>query len=423
MKETARLLRDFPSTAPDAEEVWARSPLSGRSDAELVSAAVEAIAAPKRRAESSFVIHAPLELLARASLLSFVEPTARQSVRRRIAAIASQYAQAGEEIGEAAPLAFADPAAAMRALMAALPAGDSRTADGAISFLAARLHPAALARALAEVVAPHLGAAAHAPILLAEMMRIDGRIEGVGRLLRAPVHAIAKEPQRMTWQTVCEAPAFAGDAARELARRLAAVEPVKSPSTYILPTMLAVEARGFADRALGDATAALPLDDARRGILRVAALSMLQDDAASAPYGWTHALTMPLAVLSLAREARDVRAMIRIAATHLLGFRATLGKVRLDLDRRPEPAAADALHDVAPGGAAGAAYHWPTDDMPRLKRLLATRAAAHRDAHLAKHTLACFDAAAVDPEEASLYYAAAAFLGAWWDANPDAGFE
>ena len=45
---------------------------------------------------------------------------------------------------------------------------------------------------------------------------------------------------------------------------------------------------------------------------------------------------------------------------------------------------------------------------------LATEAALHHDAHLAKYTLACFDAAANDRKTAPLFIAAAAYLGAWW---------
>ena len=49
---------------------------------------------------------------------------------------------------------------------------------------------------------------------------------------------------------------------------------------------------------------------------------------------------------------------------------------------------------------------------------LATTAAVHPDAHLAKYTLACFDAAHADPPATRLYLAAAAFLGAWWAQLP-----
>ena len=49
---------------------------------------------------------------------------------------------------------------------------------------------------------------------------------------------------------------------------------------------------------------------------------------------------------------------------------------------------------------------------------LASRAAVLEDAHLAKYTLACFDAARDDPEAGRLYLAGAAHLGAWWRSQP-----
>jgi hypothetical protein len=45
---------------------------------------------------------------------------------------------------------------------------------------------------------------------------------------------------------------------------------------------------------------------------------------------------------------------------------------------------------------------------------LASRAAVHPDAHVAKYTLACFDAAQADPDHTRLFLAAAAFLHGWW---------
>jgi hypothetical protein len=60
---------------------------------------------------------------------------------------------------------------------------------------------------------------------------------------------------------------------------------------------------------------------------------------------------------------------------------------------------------------------------PRLARL-ALDASRHFDAHLVKYTytLACFDAAAADPEMARLYMAAASHLADWWGTEPDDGF-
>jgi len=131
---------------------------------------------------------------------------------------------------------------------------------------------------------------------------------------------------------------------------------------------------------------------------RLAAWSMLQDAPDHAPYGWTHTLTLPQAVLQMTHGTADSPAAVAVAATYVLGFRATLGTVALD------PAAA--LPPPPPLATPGA----------RITQL-ATAAALHRDAHFAKYVLACFDASARDPSATALYLAAAERLASYWHAR------
>ncbi len=188
MQHAAGLLRDLPPTvadAPQAGDEWARSPVSALSDAALVDAAAEAIAAPKHEADSSFLTHAPLELAARAGLLPMVAPGARDQARRRIAAIAAEYARQGDEV-ETTPKNYADQRAALRALIAALREGDADDVDAVLLYLAPRASVLDLRGALVDEVTPMLGAAAHAPILLAELPRLEARVSGAaGTLARA----------------------------------------------------------------------------------------------------------------------------------------------------------------------------------------------------------------------------------------------
>ncbi len=425
MQTESLLLRQLsPSIAdaPDPRDDWARGPLSSLSDAQLGGAVAAAIAAPKRDADSSFLTHASLEFAARLQLLPMVDREARDTVRRRIAAIAGEYARAGDEL-ETGAGRFADDASAIQSLKRAIREGDAGGADAALLFLIPRLSASVLAAELTSELLPMLGAAAHAPILLADLPRLEGRLDGAGALLRAPVAMIANMPEaRLSWHERARIDAFSGDAEAELFDRLRAPPPTFSPSVYIAPTMQSVEANGFAARALGDVTSVISIEAAARTLLRIAALSMLQDDPASAPYGWTHALTMPLGVFGCADFVADKRMLIRIAATFALGFRATLGKIRIEDAPLARPRTTEIIN-VEPIAAAGAVYHAEPARVPDIRTALATRAAAHRDAHLAKYTLASFDAAARDPEAARLHLAAAAYLGAWWDAHPDESFE
>jgi len=151
---------------------------------------------------------------------------------------------------------------------------------------------------------------------------------------------------------------------------------------------------------------------------------MLQDDPGQAPYGWTHCLSMPQAVLGIAGACRDPRTAVAVAATHVLGFRSVLGRVKLDPRWRPEPpSVADPVEALggSPAEAAAGVWHASREDQSRLVGALASRAAIHPDAHLAKYTVACLDAARADPEEQHLYLAAAAYLSAWWREQDESG--
>lgn len=425
MQTLPGLLRALPpgladTAAPPA--VWTDSPLSHAPDATLASGVAAAIAAPKREANSSFLTHAPLELAARLGLLAMIDPPARDQARRRMAAIAGDYARAGEEV-ETQSGTFSSDESAIIFLKRAIREGDADGADAAILFLVPRVSALMLRTALAEDILPMLGAAGHAPILLADLPRLEGRFDGAGALLRAPVAMIARMADaRISWHETDRSVAFDGDVEAELFQRLSAPASVFSESVYIAPTMLAVEAAGYAARQLGDVTAGISVEAAARAILRIAALSMLQDDPVSAPYGWTHALTMPLGVFGCADAVDDKRALVRVAATYALGFRATLGRAALT-EMAPQKPASDAIFDVDPIAAAGAVYHADRSRLPEIRMMLATRAATHPDAHLVKYTLASFEAAARDPGAARLFLAAAAYLGAWWDAHPGESFE
>ena len=116
---------------------------------------------------------------------------------------------------------------------------------------------------------------------------------------------------------------------------------------------------------------------------------MLVEPPDYAPYGWTHCLTLPQAVLGIAGACREPRAALAVAATFVVGFRAAFGVASLGHDADVE----------AP---------------PESVTELVTYAATHHDAHLVKYTLACLDAAAWDTERAGLYLSAAARLGRYW---------
>jgi hypothetical protein len=143
---------------------------------------------------------------------------------------------------------------------------------------------------------------------------------------------------------------------------------------------------------------------------------MLQDDPAHAPYGWTHCLTLAQAAANLAPDTSNPVRAVAVAATHVVGFRAALGNAPVTTAYDPDPVSVDALEalDALPPIAAAAVHHAAPNAVAAITTELASRAAVHPDAHVAKYTLACFDAAAADPDHARLFLSAAAFLHGWW---------
>jgi hypothetical protein len=286
--------------------------------------------------------------------------------------------------------------------------------DAALLFLLPRTSAGHLRSSLAEEILPSLAAAAHAPILLMLLAGAAARFPGASALLRSPLRALALHADlRITWMDAVPPPTT-GDAPGLFDCLAAPPLHIHGAAESIAPTMLAVERDGYAARLLAPATSAAAVRDAERVLLRVAALSMLQDDPAHAPYGWTHCFTLPQSILSLTDVVSDGVRAVRIAATHALGFRATLGRTRLVYPYAPEPRLASSLRGLEPADAAAVAYHAAGDHRRLLRTQLIEGAAAHADAHLVKYTMACLMACDRDPDESPLYLAAAAYLGAWW---------
>jgi hypothetical protein len=147
---------------------------------------------------------------------------------------------------------------------------------------------------------------------------------------------------------------------------------------------------------------------------------MLLEPPDHAPYGWSHCLTMPQAVLGLTGCFTEPSDALAVAATYVVGFRAALAQRPLEpaVPIDPGVTLAEAIA-AGPTIAAGAAWHAPSSSDRDIITILATNAATAHDAHLVKYTLACLDAAADDPPNRRLFLAAAASLAGWWAVHGD----
>lgn len=408
------------------EDDYVRLGLDRWSDAQVAHAAGLVLSTPKADPATSFILHAPLELLARLGLLRHVDVAHRHEARQWIVGLAATYARSGDGVPEPAAARVAAvqasaPAVASR-LAAAVEAGDLDDVDALAVALAAVAGPADLAPLLAGAVLPRLSAAAHATIGLHLFPLVAASGEVPVTVLRGTLRELARYPDAQLGWAPSLAPATGPDRTAGLGAAVAATPRIEPPgSDFIWPTMAAAEASGVVAATLeGPLGGPVDLGDAGRQLLRVAAHSMLQDDPAAAPYGWSHALTMPQAALAVATAAPDPRQAVATAATYLVGFRSTLGRAPIELSWSPEPVPApldDALL-AGPEAAAAAAWQHAPDDRLAAMATLATWASTHEDAHLVKYVLACFQGAALDPCAASLHLAAAAHLTGWWAQQP-----
>lgn len=385
---------------------------------DLLADVAAVVQVPRVDPADSFVLHAPLEALARTSLLPRVAPEARRAAEQRLRDVAATFTAFGDVVAPPAPIpADRSPAELAAMLAGAIASGDLDTTDAAAAALAARTDAAALRALLAHDVVPRLAAAGHAPIFLQLLAAVRGAdAPPVRAMLRPLVRELARASTwHLDWWVgggVGERPADDGDA---LAHALAAVPYLGVPgSDFIFPLMDQAQRSGTAQRTI---TGVLPEDPSAtaRVVARIAIRSMLQEPTDYAPYGWTHCLTMPQAVMALADVCPEPVAAA-VAATHVVGFRIAFAPDPLDLGWTPARVGGDPVVALEgrPDDAAATVWHLPAEARPAMWRELATRASIHHDAHLVKYVDACLRVAAADPEFEHAALAAAAKLVAWW---------
>jgi hypothetical protein len=395
-----------------------RTGLAGWSDAQLLAAASETLSTPRAEIADSFVLHAPLELAARAALLPFVRPEARAGARLRVVELAEGFEAFGPPIASRVPVEFADVEDAARRFVAAHAAGDLDGVDDAAEFLGRAASPAELARLLTPSVLRSLAAAAHAPIFLYQLPRVAPRGELGGRLLRGLARELTRFPAwRIEWLDGDRADDEATvDAFADRVRRAPALG--APGSVFIYPVMHQVDGNGVAAELLADVVGGDDIGARGRELLRIAARSMVTEPPEPAPPGWSHCLTTPQAVLGIAPSGPQPADALAVAATFVVGFRASMAANALPDAYAPDDPGVDVFDafGAEPATAAAAVHHAPPEQLEQVVYELATRASLHHDAHLVKYTLACFDAAAADPEARRLFLAAAASLVAYWQA-------
>ncbi len=394
------------------------------SDAYLTGIAAEQIAVPRDAPANSFVLHAPLELLARTALLPYVDATFREQARERITEVVRTFTSFEPAAYPARRRTFDRVDEAVGHLSDAMDANDLDAADEAADWLGTHLTPVELSTALADLIIGSLAAAAHAPIFLWLAPRVSPRWNLTGRLLRPLVRELTRNSSmKLHWVDQRHTtPAAAREATgADMTAALASTPKLgEGPNNFIFPTMSRVDTAALAPALLGPVCGPGEITARGRAVMRAAAWSMLSEPTTHAPYGWSHALTMSQAAIGIGGSCVDPTRALATAATYVFGFRASLATEPLVEGFEPHRFDGSLSEAFAAGSdaAAAAAWHFPGERRAELVTYLANRAAIHPDAHQVKYTLACLDAMGDDPHAARLYVAAAARLVGYWASFP-----
>jgi len=420
----SRSSSDNPLHGLDVSDVVAeyrRRDLAHLSDQLLVSLAAQVIGVPRAAIADerhSFVLHAPLELMARAALLPYIAPSERERSRLRIVWLTGSYQSSGPALPSAPARDFDTLTSAGAALVDSIDHEDLDGVDAAASWLDSRARPDQLMSLLGAETLDRLSAAGHGNIYLALLTRTQPR--GLpSQMLRPLARELATRSSRRL-----EVPPARSSADPGMPTRLydsLVKTPVIGPAPHGGIAVMVEHAQkhsALSGLLANDGTFAAP-EATPSELAGFAAHAMLQGPSAAAPYGWTHCLTLAQAALVVGSACSRPPRAIYVACAYMAAHWASFGQGAVARNWVPNPVVEGvaAALQMSPAHAAAAAWHAPS--RRDTITLLATSAARAHDAHLVKYTLACLDALAADHDHAALYLAAAAHLHAWWLENPD----
>lgn len=413
-------------------EGYRRHGLAASSDRELTLQIGDIVANPGTD-WTSFTLHAPLELMARAGLLSLVAPADRELARMQMVASGAAYRAGVERLPDPPSVgSFPDLATATRSFRGIFASADEAALEAVVVQIARQFGLSSLVQALTPALLPTLTSASHAHIGLWLLMRHGAAGDTRdASLLRAAARKLAAAPNSrlasFSGMDVFGGKPF-GQSPAEIERTIfeRLVDPPKGerPRTRgIKGLMNAGEATGNADRYFGalirhDLTDA-QMDAAFRAVMRVSAHAMLQDDERQAKFGWSHCFTLPQAACGLSSLNIDRKLGLATTLVWITAYRTVLSRKALDFGHVPEPVEAslhEALHS-GPDVAARRFWHADPGEITAMRGLLASEAAVRNDQHLVKYTRACFDMCGFDPEGWRLYLASAAKLCGLWIAE------
>lgn len=410
---------------------YERRELDAISDANLCQQAAAIISNPPVKGGSSFTLHAPLELMARAGLLPLVEPRQRSLARLQLVASAAQFETGTTPAAPPAKITpFPDPQSAKSEFLGAFKKGDAGGLEAIVLQYASQFGTASLVHLLTPLALPTMTGASHSHIGLWLLLR-HARTSDIAdaTLLRAAARSLAggagnqlKSFSGMQIDGTQPLAQPAAEVEREILAKLANPPKGKSGGTGMHGLISAGEATGNPDALFGDFIrrdlTEAQIDAAFRAVLRACAHSMLQHNTTHAKFGWSHCLTLPQAACGLSSLNMQRKLGLAAALVWILAYRSTLSDRALDFEWAPEKLSGSASLTEAlatsPTTAASRVWHADAAELSAIKQTLATEASIRGDQHLIKYTRATLDMISFDPQHEQLYLAAAAHLCSVW---------
>ena len=412
-------------------EAYHARQLDALSDAELYQQAAAIIATPSF-SSNSFVLHAPLELMARYGLLQMVPPQQRTMARIQLTASAVVFEAGIDPVPMPQKLeAFKNIEAAGLAFQAAIKAKDMVAMDKVTLQMGRQFGIAPTLALLAKPTLTTLEAASHAHIGVWLLLRhgMSGPFDQVA-LLRHAARLMTRHPE---YKITCF-PRVSDITGKKLNMTAAEIEafvikqliaPIQKGriSRGIRPLLQAAQDDDLPEKLFGEMIrhdmTSEQMDAAFRGALRIAARAMLLDDNDHAKFGWSHQLTLTQAACGLSTMGADRKLCLAIALAWSAAYRSFLSEKPLDPEYVPPKTGATMLEALYTSreAAAGRAWHATPEELPQIMGTIAGQASIRNDQHLVKYVRACFDMIGFDPAGMRLYLAGAASLCALWIAE------
>ena len=403
------------------------------SDAELYWAVAAIVARPDARLTqktTSFVLHAPLELMARYSLLPSLTATNRELARLQMVASAAFYAAGTRPLPdlEVEP-AFSKRVEAKAAWHAASRSGNADLAEATAMRFGRQFGLLPLVAELTPGILVTKNGACHGHIGLWQSLTHGFRQSPDQLLLlRAAVRLMADNPDG-TLQSFNAMALQAGPELKKTPEQLgkAVTERLLDLPTWqgsrpggIRGSLRAFEPKNLVEDVFGDVVhhrlTAEQVGAAFKALLRVCALTMIQDTPRRAQFEWTHSLTLSQAAFGLATMGFAPRLCLAAALVWTTNFRHCFGTLRPEPGWEPKRFSGSLEKALisSPREAAAKVWHAGREDYVGMAREMANVVAVRNDQHLVKYTRTCFDMMVADHEYDRLYLAAAAYFCARW---------